>query len=201
MGRILVLFGLIFVIVSVTIMLIAQSLETYEFSRNVIADVLCEPGEQVTYEIREVRQSRQNYTTLYFCENNEGRKRQINEQLRLVTTVGFLVPFFIGMPMIMMGVWLVRRARYSKMTRNFGAHNLLGRSNINFSQSNISPAQQAQIGQILQSISNASMSSEDTSTLADRLRQLEDAYKQGLITDVEYQHARQAILDHPNDKL
>ena len=199
MGRILVLVGLIFVIMGVTVMSFAQSLETYEFSRNVVADVLCEPDEQITFERREVRQTWQNHTTIYFCENSDGQKREINERLRLVTAAGFLIPFFIGMPMIMIGILLVRKARRKNMMQNFGAYNLQSGSNINFSQANISPAQQAQIGQILQSITNTSTALANTSTLADRLKQLDYAYQQGLITEEEYQHARQAILDNPND--
>lgn len=199
LGRLLVFIGLIFIITGATVLGFVQSVHIYEFSRQVVAEFVCEPGERITFEQQRFEQAFQNFRIVYYCEDNEGQRREINAQLSVVGTFGFMIPFAIGMLMVMAGILLVRRERHKKMLQSLGGGNMPSGTNFNFSQAKMSPSQQAQVGQILQSMTNTSSSSANPSTtLAERLKQLEDAYEQGLITEDEYQKARQAILDNPN---
>lgn len=201
LGRLLVFVGLIFIIIGATIFGFVQSVQTYDLSRQVVAEFICEPDERITFEQQAFQQAFQNFRIIYYCEDNEGQRREINAELSVVGGIGFMVTFATGMLMVMAGILLVRRERQKKVLQSLGGFTMPSGVNINFSQAKMSPSQQAQVGQILQSMTNTSPSSANntSTTLAERLKQLEDAYEQGLITEDEYQKARQAILSNPMD--
>jgi len=200
MRYILTLIGLTLIIAAAMIMVITLSVDRYDFSANIVAAYLCEPNESIIVERRTIAQATVNFTTFYYCEDSEGQRRDITARYGLASTLGFLIPFGFGMPILMLGVWLNRRARRKAMTSNLGVYNLSGGATVKMSNSNLSPTQQAQVEQVLLSVGNAFGTAESPNTLADRLKQLQDAYEQGLISSEEYEQTRQAIINSTTDR-
>jgi hypothetical protein len=207
MGRLSVLLGTVLVIAAIGVMTLTGTVETYAFSANLVADYLCEADERITTEQRVVQQATVGTTTFYYCEDIEGVRREINAELRQVTAIGFMAPFVPGILLMMYGVWAVRRERarsqivpYPGKAKNSDVYTITGGSTINLSQTNMSPQQQAQVEQILQSVASAFGAFDGDTTLAERLKEVEDAYQQGLISTEEYERVRQAILDRADDR-
>lgn len=86
-------------------------------------------------------------------------------------------------------------AQAQQILNSFGLQNA---ANVTVSHSaDITPERMAQVQQILSSFGfNNSPTGTESGSLSERLQQIEDARKQGLITQSEYERLRQDILDN-----
>ncbi len=206
MGRFLIFTGIILIFVSVALMIAVFAVEDIPFIEDILVDVYCEPGEtSITSARRLSFGGTQNSTTVWYCDDNEGNEREITGQVGFTAVGVFLVPFFLGMFMIFAGAWRAQRNFTGKIMSSIGInedvqiYTMKGAPAINLSKANMSAEQQAQVEQVLQSVSNAFGTPASSNTLAERLKQLEDARQQGLISSAEYERTRQAILDSMDD--
>ena len=206
MGKLFVFLGIILILVAVGLMIAVFSVEDIPFVQDTLVDLYCEPGEtSITHASRLSFSGTQNSSSVWFCDDGEGNEREITGQIGLTAVGVFIIPFLTGLFMIMGGAWSIQRNFTRKIMSSAGIDNdmqiysMTGAKNIDLSNANLSPEQQAQAEKMLQSLSNASSVPASSSTLADRLKQLEEARNQGLISSAEYERSRQAILDGVDD--
>lgn len=203
MARFLILTGIILIIVAIALMIAVFSVEDVPLIQDTLVGLYCESGEtSITHASRLSFSGTQNSTSVWFCDDGEGNEREITAQVGLTAAGVFVVPFLIGLFMIMYGAWTIQRNFTRKIMSSVGIDNdmqIYSMKGANLSNANLSPEQQTQAQKILQSLSNASTTAASSSTLTDRLKQLEDAREQGLISSAEYQRTRQAILDSMDD--
>lgn len=209
MGRFFIFPGIVLIFVAVGLMIAVFSVEDIPFVQDILVEQYCEPGESITHASRLSFSGTQNSTSVWFCDDNEGSQREITDKIGFTAVVLFLVPFLSGMFMIFFGAWRAQSSFTKKVMSNLGVDNtddmqiysMKGASDIKLANANISPEQRAQVNQVLQSVSSAFGTPASSSSLADRLKQLEDARNQGLISREEYDRTRQAILDGMDDNL
>lgn len=203
MGRFLVFTGIILIIVAIALMIAVFAVEDVPLVQDTLVGLYCEPSEtSITHASRLSFSGTQNSTSVWFCDDGEGNEREITAQIGLTAAGAFVVPFLIGLFMIMYGAWSIQRNFTRKVMSSVGIDNdmqIYSMKGANLSNANLSPEQQAQAQKILQSLSKASGVPANSSTLAERLKQLEEARDQGLISSAEYQRTRQAILDGMDD--
>ncbi|MCD4685265.1 MAG: hypothetical protein K8S97_04955 [Anaerolineae bacterium] len=172
--------------------------------------LLCKSGETYTQEEYTIRDSTGTSTNInMYCADAIGDTRSVTGRMILITGASFVVPFLLGMTLIMFSAsWLtrnkvqtfldgaqfvttpdgkVKRSPAEKFKRT-------GRTqwDMGGTQVSVDPRSgQMQIdGQVIQA---AGASNDET--LSERLQELEDALKKRLITREEYYRLRQRILD------
>jgi len=210
MGRLFIFLGIVLIFVGVGLMIAVFSVSDVPFIEDIMVEQFCEPSEtSITHASRLSFSGTQNSTSVWFCDDNEGNQREITNQIGLTAVVVFLVPFLTGMFMTFLGAWRIQRSFTKNIMSNLGlqstdgvqVYTTQGGTTIDMRSGKVSPQQQEQVNQILQSVSSAFGAPASSSSLADRLKQLEDAYNQGLISREEYDRTRQAILDGMDDNI
>lgn len=207
MGRMMVVLGVLILIGGAGFFTLIQAVDAYESAAEIVGGFMCEPDERLTFERLVVQQAVVGTTTFYYCENEAGQRRQINERLRMVVFIGFVPPLMIGILLMTAGVYIVRRNRrreqlgatFSPTAGNAGAFSTMSGSTINVSHANLSPQQKAQVEDILQSVSGSFGISRNDGSLTERLQDLQQAHDKGLISSEEYERIRKAILDQADD--
>lgn len=212
MGRLLFVLGLGLIGVAIALMISILSVANIDFVKDIMIDRYCEPDEiDITDASRLSFSGTQNSSTVYFCEDAEGNRREITNQIGFTAVVAFLVPFLTGLLMTIGAGGMMARNQMKK----FGLNNIQVTTMPDGSQqANLSPEQQATLQRVASAFgaksadfTNVSVSStsptspQSSTTLAERLQQLEDARKQGLITSAEHQRARDALLDAMDDDI
>lgn len=180
MGRLLIILGTALIIAAVALIIMVFSVEDIPIVQETLAGLYCEPNEIITHASVLRFGGTENADDLYFCDNNEGEEREITGQIMLTAGGVFIVPFLLGLLMTMYGAWSTQK---------------------NFSNKALSVT-----GHEIYKMKGGSLSqpvdfSKNTSNLADRLQQLDEARQQGLISKAEYDRTRQSILDSMDDNL
>lgn len=188
---------------------------------NMLESLLCEPEETISqYSSLTFRGTGTSRTTIYYCEAPTGTQRDVTGPFILILFGGFGVPFVIGliMTIITANIAVRRRMRTQAdaFVRGMNAHQLgqaVGRQSPAevrsqaFNKANIPTETRQVLEQVFGNLDNLPANTVITTdtgvsqptSLADRLRQLEDARDQGLINADEYAKARAAILDNFDD--
>lgn len=178
----------------------------------------CAPGEQLRGEVwSRSTGNRTSVGTIYVCVDAAGEERNVRPQVESATTNLFLLLFFSGMGLAIFGVVQSNEQQKRKNEADTqvyrmgdgvtvvtqtggqlpaemqqmvsGLLNGLERGVISFG------GQEIRIDDLKSGAAHVPMSTERGS-LADALRQLEDAKAQGLITDTEYTRLRQEALEN-----
>ena len=193
MGRLLIILGVFEIFLGVGAMIVVFSIDAIPFVEDFLIDQYCESHERKITSARTYSGGSNSSSTVWYCEDVEGNRREITDKIGLTGVAVFLVPFLSGMVMIFMGAF---RAK-NNMLKRFGlaGGNPYG-SSTSIDLTNASPAQ---VHQFLQAL--AARNQGGSATLASRLQQLDQARNQGLITESEYQRVRQQILDSMDDNL
>ena len=140
--------------------------------------LLCQPGETVRREQYSYRDYEgTSYSMNVYCIGDDEVERDVSARWFIMGAVAFTVPFLIGLFMFIYGVNRYTKNRVATLTT-------ASIGNIDWGSGVMS----ANTG-----------SSGAKPTLTQRLKELQDARDAGLITAIEFDRARQQILDSMDD--
>ena len=150
-------------------------IKTIPSLNSALQSILCERGELLSTEqhVGPADDGGTAYSVSYYCDNNDAPKRDVTGRATLIGVGVFVVPFFIGLFMIIGGS-MGMAARAAKVAVGGAASTILTMS------------QDARVNNY------GSPGAKDSIT--ERLKALKNAYDQGLITETEYENKRQDIL-------
>ena len=179
-----------------------------------LGSLFCQPGEHLTSQqyTSSYRPGETDTSDTFACENSDGQQRDVTGSVTGAAVVVYLIFLFGSVGLTIVGGQRTVRARVTSWSSNytgssFGNTGTSGGWNTNANQNNQQVIDGLQRGVIRfggQEVSIADLRSgayqhtptaDSKRSLADTLRQLEDAHKQGLIDDDEYGHLRQEALD------
>ena len=181
----------------------------------IMAALTCESGEEFVQELgafqvdpatrssgRELR---------FYCVNNENQQRDVTAQGIVSIAAMFGVPFLLGLALMIWGIFALARGRRQSgipmMTTvttpsdmfplgdTFRSGTVITIDSEGVRRSELSPDAAADMVQQMFGGLGAAMSEMSGGDLASKLQQLEDARKQNLISEDEYQRLRGEILD------
>mgnify|MGYP003635471389 CR=1 FL=1 len=207
-------------IVSVPILLVGIAGTEGNPVTNLLEATACTTGEKLvvesTYYSMPNGESGTNMT--YFCEIEPGQRRSVTDKAVLIIGGSFVIPFGIGMLFTFIGSWGVARNVSKRMNKNveeyFNTYPQLKPTGLAGGQSlsnnetvidlrghkgDIPPQAQQILNSILGNVSSATIQGQGGNSLSARLKQLEEAYENDLITKEEYDKVRQSILDSMDD--
>ncbi|MBN1967396.1 MAG: SHOCT domain-containing protein, partial [Anaerolineae bacterium] len=140
--------------------------------------LLCDSGEQAVQESRTQSDLRGTvHSVELYCESEDGARRDVSGGLFVLGAIGFSVPFVGGLLLSMVSLGGIARRKTRQMMQD-------------------PQAALAQLGiAATPSTPRGVPGMAASGTLADKLRQLEQARDQGLITVEEYERARQGLLN------
>ena len=157
--------------------------------KNIVQTLACQPGETLSasYSTYDTPTSSTRSTDLS-CVNSEKQSRDVSGQLIGIGAVGYLVPFLVGLFMTLLAGNSFDKKGYST-TSNFDTSAMGDR------RARVEATRQDMARLAAQLNENHSGSLHDHIPLAQQLKELKDAYSQGLITEAEYTTKRKALLD------
>jgi hypothetical protein len=153
--------------------------EDSEFFDNLLKPVLCPDGDIRREQYQTTDSEGTGYNMNVYCEDNEGDEVDITWQWFSIGVGGFLIPFLIGLFMMIGGFNKGMRGMMGSVPGIQGYDSYSSGLPANFGASFSSPMQANAAGK----------------TLSQKLQELEDAKRQGLINELEYQKAREEILN------
>jgi hypothetical protein len=144
--------------------------------------LLCQPGETVRREQYSYQDFEGTaYSMNVYCVNNDEVERDVSARWFIMGAVAFTVPFLIGLFMFIYGVNRYSKNRVATLTTAS-----LGNTGWAMPQSSMMSV-------------NTTSSGVGKATLTQRLKELQDARDAGLISSIEFDKARQQILDSMED--
>ncbi len=219
MSKLLLILGILLIIVSIPILLIGIMDAENSPIGTLLEATACNPAEKLvvesSYWSMPNGESGQNFT--YFCEIEPGQRRSVTDKAVLIIGGSFVIPFGIGMLLTFIGSWGVARSKSKKLQENmesyfntypqargtgFGGQSFSVSENVidlRGNKGNIPPQAQEILNSVLGNVSSATIHGQSGNSLSARLKQLEEAYENDLITKEEYDKVRQAILDSMDD--
>ena len=214
MGRLFLILGIVLMAVATGLLVYMTTQTDSEQFGNLIERLYCNEDEhyakwQGAYQYDSFRRSG-GYPVAFYCETADGTQREISGNVILVMIASFVVPSLLGLFMMMGGIGLMVKRGVSGLMKNVGnMQTVRTHSNVidlrqgSEGYDNLSPDVKQMVDSLRQGMGAVStqMQSQGQSggSLAERLRQLDDAYNQGLISREEYDKARAAIIDKMDD--
>ncbi len=163
------------VLFGVTVIPVIPAFKDNQTIDEVLQPLMCESGETLQREQYSRSDTRgTSYSMEVFCVKNNELKRDVTGRWTLVGVGGFLAPFLIGLAFFLTGV--IRGT--AKLTGQVVTSSLAG-SGITIKTAGTGSAFTFPTG---------------STSLADRLKQVEEAQQAGLISLEEYQRLRNEIL-------
>lgn len=206
MGRFLIFAGILLIITAVIFMMATLGVFGTDIAAQIIVPISCEEGDTIRTQNRlSFSNNGSGQTTDFFCVDNEGDEEDVTGSVVMIIIVGFAGLLGTGILMIFIGAGILAKRVGQNFTNSlFGQQNLGNvqstsydlRKSSNVSQAQLSPEAKAVMEQVFSQVGDAFGNND---TLADKLRQLDEAKQQGLISQSEYERTRQAILDSMDD--
>ena len=186
MGRFLFIIGLLLIFVSVGYMIFFIS------GNEMVGGLICNGDETLEQQHRQTFSGNTGgSTTDFYCVDEEGESRDVTDTMIIVGAGGFIAIFLPSLLMTIIG----GRMMMKRTTKQF-INKFVDGQNIN-DISQYQPQSQDDVQAILQQLSaKAGKPAPAQGTLTDRLKQLEDARDDGLLSQAEYDRMRQTILDN-----
>jgi len=223
MSKLILILGIILNVTAVIFLLTGLADAEGNPITSLIESVACNSPEKLvvesTYYSMPNGESGTNMT--YFCEIEPGQRRSVTDSAVLVLGGGFVIQLGLGILFTIVGATAVARNKSKKMlvnmddyfsrypqaqgptaTMGVSGHNLSGQETVidlRGNQANIPPQAQQILNSVLGSVASSVTQAQGGNSLSARLKQLEDAYENDLITKEEYDKVRQAILDSMDD--
>lgn len=170
-----VLIGIGLIIISLVVMLVFLQGADNPLVKNVMTTLYCNPGE--TFGQSGVRR------ISTYCEDGAGNRRDMNTQSVLTSIIAFTAPFMLGLVLFSSG--------YSAAIRKRQQPNVISGAAV--MSADLSPETAQTVEQLLREMDT--MTNFPKGDLADKLRQLQTARNQGLITADEFERVRKEILN------
>ncbi len=174
MVKAMIFTGIALILISVGIIVLAFDEPEENFFGDLLQTLVCESGEKVVVKTYYTVGDDGN-TTEFYCQLEPQLQRDITGQAVLIIITLFSIPFIMGLSLTIIGSFKGQhkhRERLQNEMMNLGG---------TFPSSPPTTPEQA------------------NQSLTERLRQLEEAYEQGLISQEEYTTTRQIILDSLNN--
>ena len=188
MGRFILLLGIFLIIFAIAFMGLLFSPNVVPFVADTMVTVYCEaPETQITSGDRLNTGGTRNSSSVYFCEDEDGNRREITDSVGATAAIGFIVFLFSGILLTLGGL--------GRMGRDRRAKRKIARSQGGLASAGIVSEQQ----ETVQNVYSTDETNNTNISLTERLQQLDDARKQGLISKQEYDRTRQSILDVMDD--
>ncbi len=150
--------------------------------------LLCEPGQQYVMEGQNFSDNRGSGRRFQvYCVGADGAKVSVIEKDFLVSAAIFVVPFLVGLFLAITGGAVATRNRVNRALQD-GVQMQDGVVSVGGMQIRVQPGVAGVSPQGFQLAQPAA-------DLTDRLQQIEEARRKGLITQAEYDRMRQRILD------
>jgi hypothetical protein len=215
MGRTLLIFGIVLMVVAMSLLTFLVSSTESETFINLMQRLHC--TEKETFNMwmgssQRIGTSGNSYgrPVQWTCVLADGEESDVSGRVFMTMAVAFVVPFLLGLFMLMGGIGMMVKRGVSGLMGN-----VIGRTGTMGVQSTVIDLRQGTQGyenlppqakQVIDSLRQG-MTTQGTTmqagqsgaTLADKLRQLEDAYNQAFISKEEYDQARAALLDKIDD--
>lgn len=109
MKRLFIIIGTILILVAIALMIMVFSVEDIPIVQDVLSGMYCDIDEHITHASVMRTGGIENSDDLYFCDNGEGDEYEITGKILLTAGTVFIVPFLIGLMMIMYGAWATQR--------------------------------------------------------------------------------------------
>lgn len=178
LGCLLILVGILGLIV----LLVLPVLPPLEYSAeldDLLAPLLCQPDETIQrQQYSYSTDDGQTFSMNVYCLDGDGRRRDVTDRWALISAGAFALPFMLGLILLISG--LSRRAQPAQAAALPAVDDLLSTPPM--------------VGGQPVRVSSSSPTSGGLS-LADRLKQLQDARDAGLLSAQEYERLRQDILN------
>ena len=209
MGKLLLILGIVLMVVAVGLLVFMTTQIQSESFGDLMTRLYCTEKEHFTvwqgaYEYDSFRRSG-GYPTAFYCETADGEQRDISGNVVIAMIASFVVPFLLGLFMMMAGIGLMVKRGVSGLIKNVGNMQTVRGQSMTFDlrqgttgYDNLSPDMKQTVDSLRQGFAGQANVNHGGS-LSERLSQLEEAYRQGLISKDEYDKARAAILDKMDD--
>jgi hypothetical protein len=213
MGKLMLILGIVLMAVAIGLLLFMTTQIQSERFGDLMTRLYCTEKEHFTvwqgaYEYDSFRRSG-GYPTAFYCETEDGEQRDISGNVVLAMIVSFVVPFLLGLFMLMGGIGLMVKRGVSGLMKNVGnLQTVRSQSTVidlrqgTTGYDSLAPDMKQMVDSLRQGFGGQVGSQVNVNhggSLTERLSQLEDAYRQGLISKDEYDKARAAILDKMDD--
>jgi hypothetical protein len=214
MGRFLLIFGIVLMVVAMSLLTFLVSSTESETFNNLMQRLHC--TEKETFNMwmgssQRIGTSGNSYgrPVQWTCVLADEEERDVSGRVFMTMVVAFVVPFLLGLFMMMGGIGMMVKRGVSGLMGN-----VIGRSSTGVQSTVIDLRQGAagyenlppQAKQVIDSLRQGMTTQGITmqtgqggASLADKLRQLEEAYNQAFISKEEYDKARAALLDKIDD--
>jgi hypothetical protein len=208
----LVIIGTILIIAAFVVMglfivgpAIAPSLDDVPLMKSVLQSVLCKGSEKLTadYSTYSTRPGNTTRSVEMGCVNNENQAREVSGQAILYGVVGYLIPFLLGLFMVISGAGGSRRRVVLTTNSAFGQFgDMLNQGGMSINnagfQVTVDPSGKVEVktpdGQVYTPSASFSGMTSSASSTTERLQQLKTMHDSGLITEAEYEAKKQEIL-------
>lgn len=169
MSRAMIIGGVFLILLAVAVLVFGLSDPQDGFFGQLVQTIVCQNGETIVVEER-YRYFEGGVSLEFYCQLEPQLRRDVTAQATIMLMIAFLIPFLSGIGLMIWAAakWQNQMISHLQKTRSLHA-------------SRFQPVQN-------------DPPSTDT-ILAEKLRQLDVAYEQGLISNEEYQTSRQKILD------
>jgi hypothetical protein len=220
MGRFMIFLGIILIIFASGVLIyITTGIEGGRLS-SVFEDMYCTEKESFKQFLGAYQYSSSSSgggrPVNWYCELEDGTQREITGKVAATIVGAFLVPFLLGLFLTMIGSGIAMKNGAKRIMQNFGIDNLQGSQNMRVQSNvidlrqgssgyeNLPPESKQMIDSLRQGLTGQSgftsgQQTASSGSLTDKLRELESAYNQGLISKDEYDRTRTAILDKIDD--
>ncbi len=164
---------------------------------SVLGAVLCQPNETLVREqYSQTFGSEQNFSMNAYCQDAKGNRTDVTGKWTEIGVVGFIVLFLLGM-YITTGTLPENQKRKRTPDDSDKAFRITPEQISEYRQK--SRAQHASADGSVRVVANGSFSLDPSSNkgdFSDKLRQIQKAHDNGLISTEEYERLRQEILDN-----
>ncbi|MGB7339754.1 MAG: hypothetical protein WBC91_12745 [Phototrophicaceae bacterium] len=188
-----IVLGVILIIIGIFLFIATLTATRVDATNQLFASYLCEPDEALISITRFA--GTEDSSDNYYCETSDGMRRDVTLSIVGIALSVLSIPLLAGLGLIFAGARRIQSQQTQKFMGLFDEQD--GQSFI-VKHGNIPHENMAQVQQVLGAMTG-SMTSASQKTLAERLQQIEDARRQGLISRSEYEAAREAILESMDD--
>jgi hypothetical protein len=218
MGRFIFFLAFLILAGGIAFFVIALSGPENPYMKQIFTPIVCEENEELVQWLgRYIPRSGSSgggREMAFYCEDSEGEERDVTGSVVGIMAAGFAIPLILTIVLVIVGSTMAATSRMKRLSQNvFGntVWNTMGNTQSSmtvvdlrdgsYQSGEIPPEKLAQAKQIMDSLGfgNAfptTMGAAGGASLAERLKQLDEARNQGLITQDEYERSRQSILDN-----
>lgn len=208
MNKLLIILGIVLIVISIPVIVLATTVEEGSQVYEMMESIACNSPEKLIIT-RSITMDMDGESIEFFCEIEPGQRRDVTPTVVLLIIAGFMIPFGLGMFLVMFTSFRMKKQFTNRVSRQMAGYvsdfqqneypiqstviNLRG------NQDKIPPETQEMLNNVLGGFASSFTPETGKGSLTQRLKQLDEAYENDLISKDEYDRVRQAILDSMDD--